>query len=302
MQRMSLYVVAILSSFLTMCAPHGAALTWAQDGQMHEGKHVPVISDPTAGPPGMPVPMDMGKMQGGTPPAGARDPDAYSEGYDITRMPGLDKIDKIVFGTLLLDQLEYTHSSKGDGFAWDAYAWYGNDENKLLLRSEGAIVNGSADETTGAEALWWRPLTPFWATVAGVRRDFGPGSRTYLAFGVEGIAPYWFHLQATLYLADNGSLAARLKGSYDVLITNRLILALELESNMYSSSNYRRGLGAGVSNIEPQLRLRYEFSRKFAPYIGFSWDRALGDTADRRRAEGESVGEARFVAGLRLWW
>jgi copper resistance protein B len=269
---------------------------------MNEGMHAPMGSEPAAKPAERAAPLGMGKMQGGSAPAGARDPNAYSEGYDFTSMPGLEKADKIVFGTLLLDQLEYTHSSKGDGFAWDAQAWYGNDENKLHLRSEGGLVNGAADETTSAEALWWRPLTPFWATVAGVRQDFGAGSHTHLAAGVEGIAPYWLHIQATVYLADNGGISARLKGEYDILITNRLILALELESNIYSRSNDRRGTGAGIGNIEPQVRLRYEFSRKFAPYIGFDWDRALGDTADRRRAEGESVSDSRFVAGVRMLW
>lgn len=245
--------------------------------------------------------MEKESDQDGSTP-GKRDPNAYSDGYGQSGMPGMEKTDKMAIGKLLIDQLEFTQGKQGSGVAWDLYAWYGSDRNKLYLRSEGGVVRSTADYTTSGEVLWWRALTPFWATVLGVRQDFGRGSHTHLALGMEGITPYWFNVQATTYVADNGGFSARLKVSYDLLITNRLILEFELESNIYSKANPRRGIGTGLANIEPQLRLRYEFSRKFAPYIGFDWDYALGNTADRRRALGEPVSDPRFVAGVRLWW
>ncbi|MNW16059.1 Copper resistance protein B precursor [compost metagenome] len=57
-----------------------------------------------------------------------------------------------------------------------------------------------------------------------------------------------------------------------------------------------------MSTVEAGLRLRYEITRQFAPYIGLSHERAFGDTADYRRDEGEDAGDTRFVAGLRLWF
>lgn len=158
------------------------------------------------------------------------------------------------------------------------------------------------DPTTDAEALWWRGYAPFWGTVFGARQDFGAGGHTWLAFGIEGLAPYWFELQATGYVGEDGRLAARLKGSYDLLFTNRLILSPELESNAYSRAEPERGLGSGAGNVEVGLRLRYEVRRKFAPYVGYVWERSLAGTADLARAEGGPVTERRFVAGLRLWW
>jgi copper resistance protein B len=251
--------------------------------------------------PGKTGSMNMGSIQGGIAPAALRDPNAHSDGYEYTNMPGMEKADQIVFGKLLFDQLEFTHNGNRTGAAWDTYFWYGGDKQKLLLRSEGDVIEGVADQTTSAEALWWRPLKPFWATVLGMRQDFGPGSRTHLAFGVQGLAPYWFDLEATGYVDYDGTFSARLKGSYDLRLTNRLILTPEVESNLYSQANLRRALGAGMANIELQARLRYEVSRKFAPYIGFDWDRALGDTAKLNRPGGESVSDARFVAGVRMW-
>lgn len=101
----------------------------------------------------------------------------------------------------------------------------------------------------------------------GVRQDFGPGSHTHLAFGVEGLAPYWFEVEATGYVADDGALSARLKGTYDLLFTNRLILTPEVEVNLVSEAEAKRDVGAGPVNIELSLRLRYEFSRKFRPML-----------------------------------
>ena len=248
--------------------------------------------------------MDMGAMQGGRAPPGARDPNAYANGYEYGTMAGMEKADRLAVNKFLTDQLEYVRSHEGNGIAWDIHDFYGVDFQKLLMRTEGAVVNGNTDFTTGAEALWWRALTPFWGTVLGVHQQFGPGSHTSLAFGIEGLAPYWFELEATGYVSNDGRLWARLKGTYDVLLTNRLILSPEAETNLFSRGNPERGIGAGVVNIELGMRLRYEFSRKFAPYIGFSWDRAVGGSADERRAEGtgEPVSNAQFVTGLRMLW
>ncbi|MBL6748889.1 MAG: copper resistance protein B [Nevskia sp.] len=248
--------------------------------------------------------MDMGSMQGGQAPPDARDPNAYADGYDYGSMPGMEQADRIMVNKLLVDQLEFVHSREGNGVAWDIHDSYGGDQQKLLVRTEGAVAKSSADFTTGAEALWWRGWTPFWGTVLGLRQEFGPGAHTQAAFGVEGLAPYWFDMEATAYVAEDGRLSARLKGGYDVLITNRLVLTPEAETNLFSRSDDKRGVGAGVANLELSLRLRYEFSRKFAPYIGVDWDRAVGGTVGRRLGEGtgEPVSNTQLVAGVRMLW
>lgn len=247
-------------------------------------------------------PMDMGSMQGGRVPADARDPHAYAEGYEYTGMPGLEQSDQITFGWVLADEFEAVSGNEGDGFAWSVQANYGDDRNKLWLRTQGLKVPGELDPTTSGEALWWRPMSAFWGTQLGVRQDFGAGAHTYLAAGIEGLAPYWFEVEATAYVGEDGRLAARLKGSYDVLFTNRLILTPSLEANLYSKSEDERALGSGLGNLEGGLRLRYEFSRKVAPYVGYVWERSYSGTADRRRAEGEPINEHRVVAGIRMWW
>jgi len=103
-------------------------------------------------------------------------------------------------------------------------------------------------------------------------------------------------------VGDDGRLAARFKVAYDIRFTNRLILSPSVEANAYSKSEEERGLGAGLGNVETGLRLRFEVQRKFAPYVGYVWERSFAGTADRRRAQGDPVNEHRFVAGIRMWW
>lgn len=246
--------------------------------------------------------MEAGAMLGGTAPPDARDPDAYAEGYEYTDMPGMEATDQIVFGTVLIDELEFLSGNEGEGYAWNAQANYGGPNDKLWLRTQGLKVPGELDPTTSGEVLWWRPYSAFWGTQLGLRQDFGAGAHTYLAAGVEGLAPYLFKVEATGYVGDDGRLSARLKTAYDMRLTNRLILVPSIEANAYSESENQRGLGTGLGNIEGGLRLRYELHRKFAPYVGFVWERAFAGTADRRRAAGDPVNEHRFVAGVRMWW
>lgn len=241
-------------------------------------------------------------MQGGKAPKDARDPNAYADGYEYSTMPGLEQVDRLAVRRVFVEQAEGTYRDPGGGGAWDMQAWYGPDEQKLWLRTEGSVDSGRVGATTTGEALWWRAFAPFWATQLGVRQDIGAGAHTYAAAGVQGLAPYWFEVEATGYVGEDGRLSARFKASYEVLFTNRLILTPKIETNLYSRGEPKRDLGAGVGNVELGLRLRYEIRRKVAPYIGYVWDRALGDTADRLRAAGKTVTDRRIVGGVRIWF
>lgn len=248
--------------------------------------------------------MSMGSMTAGKAPADARDPNAHADGFDYGKMPGLENVDQLSIGKIFGERLESVTRSGRTGAAWNVEAWYGPDTSKAWLRTEGAAVDGNIEDATGAELLWWRAFSPFWATQLGLRQDFGPGAHTYAAFGIQGLAPYWFEVAATAYVGDDGRLAGRFESFYDLLLTNRLILTPRFEVNASDRANSRRDLGAGVSSVSLGVRLRYEFSRKVAPYVGYTWNRALAGTARLKRAAGEGNLEedSGFVAGLRVWW
>ena len=190
----------------------------------------------------------------------------------------------------------------GDGYGWEGRASFGGDINRLVLKSEGEGDDHSL-ESAEIQALYARTIGPYFNLQAGLRHDFEPGpSRTYGALGVEGLAPYWFEVGATAFLSQKGDLSARFEASYDLRITQRLILEPRAEIDVQAQDVPELGEGAGLSSAEIGLRLRYAVRQEFAPYIGLMHERKFGDTADFARADGESPSATRFVIGLRSWF
>ncbi|MGX6571225.1 copper resistance protein B [Cupriavidus necator] len=217
-------------------------------------------------------------------------------------MPGDTMADDDIFYQVLFDRLEYVKAPGASGLAWDMLAWVGSDLNRLWVKSEGSRLYGKTEQAR-AEALWGHAFATFWDWQLGVRQDFGNGpARTWGAFGVQGLAPYWFDIEATAYVGVSGRAAARLRATYDIRFTQRLLLTPDFEANAYSKRDEARGIGSGPSDLKIGLRLRYEIRRQFAPYIGVVWGKKLGNTADLARAAGERTTDKQIVAGVRIWF
>ena len=196
------------------------------------------------------------------------------------------------------DRLEW---QQGDVFAWEGSAWFGHDRGRLWLRSEGEREQGRATEGS-IEALWGKPVNAWWDVLAGVRHDIGHDGQDWLALGVQGLAPYKFEVQASVYLGEHGQSMLQAEAEYELLLTNKLILQPRIEASAYGRSDASRGIGSGLGDVHAGLRLRYEIRREFAPYIGIERAWRFGDTADITRAAGEAVNETRWVTGLRFWF
>ncbi|PTQ08214.1 copper resistance protein CopB [Sphingomonas oleivorans] len=209
----------------------------------------------------------------------------------------------MAFAQIMFDLAEYQVRNGRDGYRWEGEAWYGGDINRAVLKYEGEGLFGRALEDAEVQALYSRALDPYWNFQAGIRHDIKPNpSRTYATIGVEGLAPYWFELEGALFLSDKGDLLGRLEGYYDQRISQRMILQPRAELNFAAQDVPENGIGSGLSNIDLGLRLRYEVAREFAPYVGVSYERKVGDTADFARAEGEDAGSTSFVIGVRAWF
>ena len=198
------------------------------------------------------------------------------------------------------DRLEY---AKDDALAWDLRAGIGRSFDKLWLRSEGVGHDGHLGHAS-TELFWSHATGPWWDRTLGLRHDHNPGGRDrdWAAIGVQGLAPYKFEVEATAYIGTSGRVAARLEAEYEVLLTNRLILQPRVEANLHGRDDDENLVGSGLSDASAGLRLRYEFSRRFAPYVGYTWTRRFGDTADRVEAAGGEAGEHAWVAGIRFWF
>jgi copper resistance protein B len=209
--------------------------------------------------------------------------------------------DNRIYSHVLLDELEGRFGST-NSFRWDGEGWVGTDINRLWIKSEGfAMPSGTED---GDQELFYdRPISPFFDLQGGVRYDLDSlAGRGWAALGIEGLAPYLFELSATLYASDAGHFAAKLQADYDELLTQRLILQPLIEINAYSRPDPARDVGSGFSDIDAGLRLRYEFSRKFAPYLGVTYQRAYGPGVRAGLPAFDGPQEAwRLAIGARLW-
>jgi len=209
--------------------------------------------------------------------------------------------DQHIFYHALFNQLEGRFGDTSV-FRWSGEAWAGTDEHRLWLRSEGKLSGGQVQDSQ-QELFYSRPITTYFDAKIGARYDLDslPG-RGWGAVGVEGLAPLFFRVAATGYVSGDGHFAAKLEGSYDLLITQRLILQPQIEMNFYTMDDPARRVGSGLSEIDAGLRLRYEITRKFAPYVGVTYDGKFGATAAFAASAGEPLNQVRFAVGLRAWF
>ncbi|WP_181016932.1 copper resistance protein B [Pseudomonas syringae] len=210
--------------------------------------------------------------------------------------------DSAINSYFLADKLEWQDANDGSALAWDLSGWIGGDIDRLLLRSEGERTNGKTEEAE-IQALWGHSISPWWDVVAGARQDFKPGApQTWAAFGLQGQAISDLDIEATAFIGEAGQTAARLEADYDLQLTSNVVLQPTAELNFYGKNDPQRGNGSGLSTSEFGLRLRYEITPQFAPYIGVSWDRSYGKTADYAREDDEDTQDARLVVGVRMWF
>ncbi|MFU7529510.1 copper resistance protein B [Qipengyuania sp. ASV99] len=207
-------------------------------------------------------------------------------------------------GVVMIERLEARIPVGGgeEAYLWDAQAFYGGDINRFVIKTEGEGEFGGAVEDAEIQALYSRAIGPFFDLQAGVRFDPEPDTRGHLVLGVQGLAPYMFELDAALFLSDRGDLTARIEAEYDQRLNQRLILQPRIELELAAQSIPERGIGSGLTKIEPGLRLRYELAREFAPYVGLEYEAKLGDTADFARGAGEDPDGVKLIVGLRAWF
>lgn len=218
------------------------------------------------------------------------------------RLGGHAVHDQSINTFVLFDQLEWQTGGGDSVLNVDTKGWVGRDINRLWFRAEGEWERANLEHAE-AHVLYGRAIARWWEVVGGVRQDVGPGpDRTWAAIGVQGLAPYWFEVEATAYVGSGGRTHVRLETEYELLVTNRLVLQPLAEVEIYGKSDPERRLGAGLSSADIGLRMRYEFRREFAPYVGVTWNHKFFDTADFAREDGGSVRSTRLALGARLWF
>lgn len=259
---------------------------------------VPTSADNPGRPAGQPVPTSAR-----TGPAHAADLVFGAEAMAASRRTLIAENGDIHTTAVIIDRLE---AGFGDSetWLWDVQGWSGGDINRFWWKSEGEGAFSDGLEDAEIQALYSRAVSPFWDVQAGVRQDIRPDGEdtTHLVFGVQGLAPHWFEVDAAAFLSTGGDLTARVEAEYDQRLTQRLILQPRVEVALAAQDIPELGVGAGLGTIEAGLRLRYEIRKELAPYVGIEWTRRLGATADFTRGRGEDIDAVRAVVGLKAWF
>ncbi|MDI3323777.1 copper resistance protein B [Pontibacterium granulatum] len=210
--------------------------------------------------------------------------------------------DDPLLSMVTIDQLEKRDASGGNPVVWEIQGWLGYDLDKLVFKTEGERVTGETEDAE-LQLLYSRAVDPYWDFQIGVRHDFRPDpSQNWAVLGFQGLTPYFLETDASLFIGESGQSALRLETEYELMLTQKWVLAPELEVNLYAEDDEARGIGSGLSGLELGLRLRYEIRREFAPYIGLNWERKFGQTADFARDEGEDTNDLQAVIGIRAWF
>jgi copper resistance protein B len=201
---------------------------------------------------------------------------------------------------IILEQLEAGFDDESETYAWRVQGWYGGDIHRFWWKSEGEGAFGDEVEHAELQLLYSRAVTPYFDLQAGLRQSYLDGEdRTDLVVGAQGLAPYWFEVGAAAFVSTEGDVTARAEAEYDLRLTQKLILQPSAELNLAAQDIPDLDIGAGLTDANAGVRLRYEISRSFAPYIGVEWTSALGETRDIRESLGHDTQSTRAVIGLR---
>ncbi len=215
-------------------------------------------------------------------------------------------MDDHVYTYVSFDELEYRPGAPGEPVGYDAELWTGGDFNRLWLKAHGEQSTLEGEGHLEAQALYSRAVSAFWNAQAGLRVDRAYGdhsaTRGLLGVGMQGLAPYWFHVESFLFVSQDGDVSARFEGGWEMLFTQRLVLEPEVEVDLALQDVPEWGVGSGLNAVELGARLRYEIVREFAPYVGVTWERRFGETADLARLAGEEVSGGSLAFGVHWWY
>lgn len=200
----------------------------------------------------------------------------------------------------MAERFEYRESS--EDLLWDLQGWHGGDYNKFWWKTEGDFADGSIEEGE-FQLLYSRAWTAWFDWQAGYRYAEVNDQQVHSAvLGIQGFARYRFETDIGVFFTEDGDVLARAEFERDILFSQKLILQPRAEFNLALDDIPELGIGSGLYDVAIEARLRYEFTRKFAPYLGVSWQASFGNTADFLRATGGDDQDTTIVAGLRFWF
>lgn len=190
------------------------------------------------------------------------------------------------------ERLEYRDETRG--VFWDLQGLYGGDYERFVWKTEGESAHGDTDYEV--QLLYGRAWTAFFDLQFGVRGAETEGGGTASAVaGLQGVFPYRVETDIALFLSEHGDVTGRAEVEKDFLLTERWVLQPRADLDVALQDIPDLDVDAGLSGLSLGLRLRYEFTRKLAPYLGLAWEKEY-------RVAGAGGESTSVVAGVRFWF
>ncbi len=207
-----------------------------------------------------------------------------------------------IISKVMIDQLEIRDDSGENETVLEGQTWIGKDLKKLWIKLDSEYVDSDEYETE-LQLLYSKAVAPYWDLQVGLRSDNSPDeSENWAVIGMQGLAPYYFETDVAAFVSEEGDIAARASFEYELLFTQKLVLTPEITLDAFAQDNDDTGMGSGLASTNIGLRLRYEFIREFAPYVGLSQTNLYGNTQDYARAAGLDSDSTQWVVGIRAWF
>jgi len=211
--------------------------------------------------------------------------------------------------TKVMGEIELLEEGEENVAEWEIDTWFGRDLYKFWIKTEGEYVSHDGEsevEQAQIELVYSQAFSAYWDWQLGLRHDPKPevnnNQRNWLVLGAIGIAPGFWEIDANLYASDDDDVQINIEVEKELMLTQKWVLTPEFDITLNGKTNEDFGEGSGLSEIEASIRIGYEPSKKFQPFIGLSFLQTFGTTKNLKEAEGEDSDNFSLIAGIHFWF
>ena len=183
-------------------------------------------------------------------------------------------------------------------------SWIGTDENKLFIQ-----LNVEKEESEKSsydnKFMYSRAMADFWDIQAGIRYTYDAShedekSQTYAAFGLNGLAPYFFDTDVYAFIGKDKQVLLSIESDRDVLLTQKLIMKPYFDAQFVLNDESKYAKKSGLSELHFGLETRYEITKNIKPYIDVSYGYEKGDKQTNWQDESDSEKSWLYGVGVQF--
>ena len=208
---------------------------------------------------------------------------------------------QIYQATKLDNQWRIDKHGQGE-FNTELETWIGTDENKLFIKAHSE-KSESEKADYAISALYSRNIAEFWDAQAGLRYrsesfDIHRQEAVDAAFGLHGLAPYFFETDAYLYVGQDQHISLSLETERDLLLTQKLITQPYLKADILIRDESDYAQKTGLTALQTGIQTRYEINKTVMPFLDVAYRYEKGDRESNHQVATDSESGWLYGAGI----